>query len=1394
MPTALQNQLQSFKDQNKASSALRSDSKTPNLSGLQVDSDELRHLASEQFETICNGNRALKNYASLFSSKYKTFDRLMMGEKESLALDNTLREFLVHLSPFFMDNSCLAIYDWLITRFYIHKFNCVPLILSLINFFDSNSFKLLLREVLSFNDSKKFDSLRKIANSLIEFNHNIFCDLFTFQNDFLNEYLDICKIFLSVDFHLLNDDLQKKVEKRLTLDVLLISNMLNKQKLTKNALKLVCDYCSYVCESEIWILKSLPLFIVLNYKYEMPLKLKHNIMVNIGQSTLDCNTKIEVFDSFIGFSDLIEESAILAILNAVDGSTASCAINLLRKILLMIADNAEKVHMSKKLSAGLKRTINSVMISNTDTHLLEKLYHDLFRLYCLAISNQNLHQSLRKICLYLLSTNSDLFLHSLNIFMKLNNPISEYNNMFVDFLDVKDTNTKSINLEIKQYLNHSKRWKNLDYNLKLIYIVELAKMSNIIECQEIIDSLFTNSKNKTMLKEFLTILMNDMLLNSEYKDIAKEFILKNSYILNKILIKNDKSESQSRNLCMNYIDSIDNSVHDDVIVAIFPFLATIWETDKIYEFCNEYKKGCLKFTDINTYPISGKHHSILFFKNLVSDSISEDILDLIFIKSQTAAANDSNSLFEDDTLQKDFTMSIHSLLLLIDLVESKYIKNCYLSKLIHDAKTETILTDCQIDAFFETFIELEYKDILNLCKYDWYVSSIFKSLKKCKKNNDLIIQKLISLSLLFISKFSRSLNRVEEILNLFKRNLDIFINYSPIIGSIVDNKADIMLNPPKNINNIIDWIERSGNIDEASIENLVAILFMSKIHHRLNLKFENASYHLIEKFIVILLDKNVDSIPSDLLLHLRIKCSESFDKKLIRKLMSKFQDLSSDNKLTILLNSSYFMPKKYISQENLSKNLYGFEKFIKDFSDSQKYLINDFASRYNFASKSEDLKRLMEVYIASNCVNIELLYESCSILYKPATEFKSLSKLIKLLLNSEYHDASQKVYIVDLLEFFPSKKFTSFVKTNQSTFLNFLTKLSHNDFYRLCAIDKFFCKVFGSDTINELICSLFDNPLNEDSIKQLECIIKYIIMYKDDNKNEITKFLTMIFKISKSNAPVSQRLLRLFIIDYSSKLCEVFSVMLSDSDNNTCEYLLQFRIALKSIGTEELLNLNINSESIIGEVIDELQQIWRQNSLEDSLNIFCDFIQHNFAVLLNCEKVKVNKFAEMIQDCISFESRIYLITKLSISILEEDFSKPKVFIFFMTIINDFESETFSDKNEYFTSYLIEIVKQYLIKNSASFLSNTKLQNIFLRFMTRLWKSAIINLDDIISDLNIFDEFIVTCLEIFAENPDNQLISLLEFHNCLSDKLKEDFSHIIPQSCEVFMSIDFKTLM
>jgi len=100
--------------------------------------EQLKSIDSETFESF---------ELTLFNSSSVTFERAIQTKDVNEKLNQELRRFLIHLSPYFMLKSAHKVFEWLVFRYQIHLYNLNEMFMCVLPYHETNYFVRALQLV-----------------------------------------------------------------------------------------------------------------------------------------------------------------------------------------------------------------------------------------------------------------------------------------------------------------------------------------------------------------------------------------------------------------------------------------------------------------------------------------------------------------------------------------------------------------------------------------------------------------------------------------------------------------------------------------------------------------------------------------------------------------------------------------------------------------------------------------------------------------------------------------------------------------------------------------------------------------------------------------------------------------------------------------------------------------------------------------------------------------------------------------------------------------------------------------------------------------------------------------------------------------------------------------------
>lgn len=77
---------------------------------------------------------------TLFSDKYRSYDRVLQTAEENKRLDDRIAQFLLHLSPYFLTQAAGKTVEWLLRRFRVNEFNIDALLTCALPYHETTEF------------------------------------------------------------------------------------------------------------------------------------------------------------------------------------------------------------------------------------------------------------------------------------------------------------------------------------------------------------------------------------------------------------------------------------------------------------------------------------------------------------------------------------------------------------------------------------------------------------------------------------------------------------------------------------------------------------------------------------------------------------------------------------------------------------------------------------------------------------------------------------------------------------------------------------------------------------------------------------------------------------------------------------------------------------------------------------------------------------------------------------------------------------------------------------------------------------------------------------------------------------------------------------------------------
>ncbi|MES1902281.1 MAG: snoRNA-binding rRNA-processing protein utp10 [Paramarteilia canceri] len=179
MKTALAAQLVRLRDEEILQANISSKPRleqVPRLSQFKdADADDILHAAQQVLSSLSGKEQHFdKLCVSLFSNDLLDVDIVTLTPKKVKEYTNQIQEFIALFSPYFVNDECLIVLDWLFYKFEIHKTNLIDLVLFLLVHYQTNQYTFMLQKLSPYiSDNSLFIFFKRIAKSGLQISGNI---------------------------------------------------------------------------------------------------------------------------------------------------------------------------------------------------------------------------------------------------------------------------------------------------------------------------------------------------------------------------------------------------------------------------------------------------------------------------------------------------------------------------------------------------------------------------------------------------------------------------------------------------------------------------------------------------------------------------------------------------------------------------------------------------------------------------------------------------------------------------------------------------------------------------------------------------------------------------------------------------------------------------------------------------------------------------------------------------------------------------------------------------------------------------------------------------------------------------------------------------------------------
>ena len=108
---------------------------------IYIGSDVIYEISSSAFLEFKSKNLIFERFTSnLFHASSLSTDRSLMSAQENAELDVEINEFLLYLSPYFLDGNTFKVLEWLVRKFLIHEMNVDAIMACILPYHETRQF------------------------------------------------------------------------------------------------------------------------------------------------------------------------------------------------------------------------------------------------------------------------------------------------------------------------------------------------------------------------------------------------------------------------------------------------------------------------------------------------------------------------------------------------------------------------------------------------------------------------------------------------------------------------------------------------------------------------------------------------------------------------------------------------------------------------------------------------------------------------------------------------------------------------------------------------------------------------------------------------------------------------------------------------------------------------------------------------------------------------------------------------------------------------------------------------------------------------------------------------------------------------------------------------------
>ncbi|KAI9298803.1 hypothetical protein K502DRAFT_298907 [Neoconidiobolus thromboides FSU 785] len=353
----------------------------------ELDVNSIFDIGVEGFNSLLGLEPKLKAFEqSLFSSKIKEVDRVLLTKADNTKLDNTIELFLTLISPYFLISHTGKVLEWLIRRFRVNEFNVDAVLRCILPYHDTPSFLKML-SILNIEHDTYWSPLIGIRKSKVTFNREQFIKITLKDSQILNFMIQSATTFAKstpnyssffsfyTGFMLGYLQQCSSIEEK-TLN-LLLPNLLNGIQHQCKDFRLTSLILFLHTASKVSFTKDMTFkFIDLLLKNEFDIHFKVTSLVKLASSQKNCfdikNRHDLLFDWIVQQNNF--DKILLPIAKEFDIETIY--EYLIIQLINLVIEQSEKYELYNQLINKLINMINEVggnMVTKVSIHLFDQL-------------------------------------------------------------------------------------------------------------------------------------------------------------------------------------------------------------------------------------------------------------------------------------------------------------------------------------------------------------------------------------------------------------------------------------------------------------------------------------------------------------------------------------------------------------------------------------------------------------------------------------------------------------------------------------------------------------------------------------------------------------------------------------------------------------------------------------------------------------------------------------------------------------------------------------------------------------------------------------------------------------------------------------------------------------